>query len=222
MDFRSAKPLSAFKLLERFLPRGWVSRIAPYSLFWAFCVGSHGFAGSSLANKSNPWLDLLILEHTLEGRIHVLEVDVFAVLTESKSKPIRRRIDWLGHRTEGVMLSRTVDGLGLLSKGHSCDSIAWALDNNGFIRQRTILPFKQTCLSVTLACWYLLFFVRRLKAKRSSILSCALRKRPGIVVFAGAPARKLHSLKIETTGNFFVFCNFHERPTMGKFESFLL
>lgn len=189
MDFRSAKPLSAFKLLERFLPRGWVSRIAPYSLFWAFCVGSHGFAGSSLANKSNPWLDLLILEHTLEGRIHVLEVDVFAVLTESKSKPIRRRIDWLGHRTEGVMLSRTVDGLGLLSKGHSCDSIAWALDNNGFIRQRTILPFKQTCLSVTLLAGISSSF-RRLKAKRSSILSCALRKRPGIVVFACCSCKK--------------------------------
>jgi hypothetical protein len=158
VDFRSPKPLSAFKILERFLPPGWVSRIAPYSLFWAFCVGSHGFAGMLLENMFDICLDLLILEHTLEGRIHVLDVDVFAVLTESKSKPIRRRIDWLGHTTQGAVLSRTVDGRGLLSKGHSGDSIAWDLDNNGLIRQRTILPFKQTCLSVTLLAGILLVF----------------------------------------------------------------
>jgi hypothetical protein len=101
----------------------------------------------------------LILEQTLEGRIHVLDVDVFAILTESDMKPIRRRIDWLGHTTEGAKLSRTVDGLGLLSKGRSGDSIAWGLDKNGLIRERTVLPFKQTCLLVTLLASYIYTYV---------------------------------------------------------------
>ena len=94
--------------------------------------------------------DLLVLEQTLEGRIHVLDIDVFAILAESNKKPIRRRIDWLGHTSEGTKLSRTVDGLGLLSKSRSGESIAWALDKSGLVRQRTILPLKPTCLSVTL------------------------------------------------------------------------
>lgn len=95
-------------------------------------------------------LDLLILEHTRNGRIHVLDVNILAILTESNPKPIRRRIDWLGHATHGIKLTRTVDGRGLLSRGASGDSIAWGLDNSGLIEQRAIVPFEQTCLSVTL------------------------------------------------------------------------
>ena len=101
----------------------------------------------------------MILEQTLEGCIHVLDVDVFAILTGTDMKPIRRRIDWLGHTAEGAKLSRTVDGLGLLSKGHSGDSITWGLDKNGLIRQRAVLPFKHTCLSVTLLAGYIYTYV---------------------------------------------------------------
>jgi hypothetical protein len=155
VDFTNGKPLSSFKILERILPTGWVSRIAPYSLFWTFCVGYHGFAGVPVFEIRLTFPDILILEQTLEGRIHVLDVDVLAILTESDVKPIRRRIDWVGHAAEGAKLSRTVDGLGLLSQGHSGDSIAWGLDKNGLIRQRTVLPFKQTCLSVTLLAGYI-------------------------------------------------------------------
>ena len=121
------------------------------------------FYRCQLFQRSLTFSDLLILEQTLEGRIHVLDVDVFAILTESDMKPIRRRIDWLGHITEGAKLLRTVDGLGLLSKGHSGDSIAWGLDKNGLIRQRTVLPFKQTCLSVTLLAGLTYSYVRGLK-----------------------------------------------------------
>jgi hypothetical protein len=105
---------------------------------------------SSLFSIYNLPSDLLIVEHTLNGRIHLLDVDVLAILTESNPKPMRRRIDWLGHTTHGIKLTRTVDGRGLLSRGASGDSIAWGLDNSGLIQQRAIVPFEQTCLSVTL------------------------------------------------------------------------
>ena len=144
--------MNVFKILERDLPQGWVSRIAPHSLFWAFCVGSHGFAGIPFLTlvKLRLTLDLLILEHTLDGCIHVLDVDILAVLTEKGSKPIRRRITWLGHKAQGIKLVRTVDGRGLLSKGSSNDAIAWGIDNYGAIRLRTNLPFEPPCLYLTL------------------------------------------------------------------------
>lgn len=47
VDLRNGRPLTAFKILRRVLPNGWVGKLAPYSLFWTFCVGAHGFAGIS-------------------------------------------------------------------------------------------------------------------------------------------------------------------------------
>lgn len=82
--------------------------------------------------------------------MHVLEADVTAILAESSRKPVRRRIDWMGHTKSGAMLSRTVDGLGLLSRAPEGDSIAWGLDRQGMIRQRSVLPFSNICVSVTL------------------------------------------------------------------------
>src|SRR5271169_5568818 len=126
------KNLSMFAVLDILCGIPWIRRCCSVVLF------------------CNCASDLLILEHTLNGRIHVLAVDVLAILTESNPKPIRRRIDWLGHTTHGIKLTRTVDGRGLLSRGASGDSIAWGLDNSGLIQQRAIVPFEQTCLSVTL------------------------------------------------------------------------
>jgi hypothetical protein len=93
--------------------------------------------------------DLWVLEHTLNGSLNAFEIDIFRVLTETETNPIHRRISRIGHATNIVKLSRTVDGRGLLSKGQSGDCIAWSFDNN-VIRQRTVLPFRQSCFSVTL------------------------------------------------------------------------
>ena len=82
--------------------------------------------------------------------MHILEADVTAILAQSDKKPVHRRIDWLGHTKSGAMLSRTVDGLGLLSRAPAGDSIAWGLDRYGMIRQRSVLPFDGMSLSVTL------------------------------------------------------------------------
>jgi hypothetical protein len=79
-----------------------------------------------------------------------LSIDLLGILTGNDSKPIRRRVTWLGHSTQDIQLGRTVDGRGLLSKGHSGDSIAWGLDANCSIQRRAVLPFENACLSVTL------------------------------------------------------------------------
>jgi len=78
-----------------------------------------------------------------------MEVDILAILTEKQSRPIRRRIAWLGHTTQDIKLARTVDGRGLLSKGCSGESIAWGFDKNCLIHQRVILPFDHSWLCVT-------------------------------------------------------------------------
>jgi len=75
---------------------------------------------------------------------------VTAILAQSTKKPVRRRVDWSGHTKSGAMLSRTVDGQGLLSRALEGDSIAWGLDRQGMIRERSNLPFDNSCLSVTL------------------------------------------------------------------------
>jgi hypothetical protein len=94
-------------------------------------------------------LDLWILEHTLNGSLRAFEVDIFKVLTEMETNPIHRRVVRTGHTTNILKLNRTVDGRGLLSKGQSGESIAWHFDNYD-IRQRSVLPFNNSCLSVTL------------------------------------------------------------------------
>jgi hypothetical protein len=94
-------------------------------------------------------LDLWILEQTLNGSLRAFEVDIFKVLTEMETNPIHRRIFRIGHATNTAKLSRTVDGRGLLSKGQSGESIAWRFDNSD-IRQRSVLPFNDSCLSLTL------------------------------------------------------------------------
>jgi hypothetical protein len=119
-------------------------------MFWAFCIGTHGFAGRPQLHFSYRNSDLFILEHTLSGPMHISRVDIFALLSESLSNPVDRQVTWLGHADKVSKLGRTVDGRGLLSKGHSGDSIAWTLLNDGKIRQRTVLPFEEACFSATL------------------------------------------------------------------------
>ena len=82
--------------------------------------------------------------------IRVFTVDILALLIGNGLKPIKHRATWLGHTTQGIKLSRTVDGRGLLSSGQPGDSIAWSLDTNGFIRKCSSLPFHGECLSLTL------------------------------------------------------------------------
>ena len=105
--------------------------------------------------------DLFILEHTLTGRIHVFRIDIFALLSESTSNPIDREITWLGHGGRISGLLRTVDGRGLLSKGHAGDSVAWTLQNDGKIRQRTVLPFEEARFSVTLIAGTHTLFIKK-------------------------------------------------------------
>jgi hypothetical protein len=94
--------------------------------------------------------DLVILEHTLNGRIDVFRIDIFELLSESLSDPVDREIVWLGHADNISKLGRTVDGRGLISKGSSGGAIAWAIQADGKIRQRAVLPFEEASFSVTL------------------------------------------------------------------------
>jgi hypothetical protein len=135
--------------MERGLPDGWVNKISPFSLFWAFCVGTHGSAGTIKLGISHASLDFFILEHTLTGRMHVFRIDIFELLSQALSNPVTRYVTWLGHADKISKLGRTVDGRGLLSKGHAGDSIAWELCHDGKLRQRGVLPFQEVCYSVT-------------------------------------------------------------------------
>jgi hypothetical protein len=94
--------------------------------------------------------DLLILEHTLEGKIRVSVLDIFAILDDRILDIVRRQLIWNGHAEDKLKLGRTVDGRGLLSKGASGISIAWSVDSNGFLKQNALLPFKQDCFCLTL------------------------------------------------------------------------
>ena len=160
----------------------------------------------------------MIIEHTLNGRIHVLDVDVLAILTENNPEPIRRRIDWLGHTTHGIKLNRTVDGRGLLSSGSAGDSIAWGLDNNGLIQQRAIVPFEQTCLSVTLIAGSSFHVSTEISGQY-----CLALYQNAIELYSSQSmrAKKLYSLAVDATGKFLCFFQLPRATNDGERRRFL-
>lgn len=183
-------------------------------------MGSLVFPPPDSWDQIDSDVDLLVLEHTLDERIHILEVDVLGVLTERNSKPIRRRITWLGHKAQSVKLFRTVDGRGLLSVGCPGDAIAWALDNNGAIRQRAVLPFEFSCLCLTLLAGKLCLFEYDLICTGKYCLALY----PGTLELwctTSSPATKVYSIPVQANGKFLCFVQLPRATNDSETRKFL-